>query len=855
MTVATRKFNPGFLSEEELVASFCVRTHEFESIVETLRGCTGNSNQHQIVIGPRGSGKTTLLLRVAAEIARDAELSERLFPIRFAEESYEVSTAGEFWLECLSQLSNQAPSGQGGPDLRRTCGDLRTSQDDQALSDRCLGTLLDYSDRHGKRLVLLVENLNMMFRDMVDPNAGWTLRHTLQTEPRIILLASATSRFAEMDDPDNALYDLLQAHSLEPLDTRACRVLWNQITGESPSEEKVRPLEILTGGSPRFMAVLARFGTVHSLGNLIDQLLDLIDEHTEYFKSHIEYLPPQERRVYLALADLWEPATTKEVAARARTDTNKCSALLKRLTDRGAVRVVGGTQRRKEYYLAERLYNIYYLLRRHRGPEPMILALLNFMARYYSSSDLLAVVRKFVDDTSALDGPNPLKLQLLERLPQLVDSTATSKAPQKHRDLLRLYPLLGQLRLADRRDPGDALRMCDRLLAASESKEQTMPRFLISLILVSKTEYCLKLGRPKEAISTADEALAQLGTDTDAEAICVAWALSNKSAALREVGRSEDALTSYEELDRRLHEHRHPAVRAKVASTLVERASVLADLNRGNEALSSLVAVTDRYSTCEDPRVEVLVAVSLVDRGLLLCDLDRPEEALTEFALAVERFDELTLPAPGNPAVLALVMKAEVLRALGRGQEARRILHGAQQRLQATTSNASSEELVPHVALELAALELDSRNYATAVQLTRSVLGLSSIDASDRCRALFLRGHATLREDSVASKQDYKTALETLPSLDEIPPETIGSLIAAAAELGSDPVLALINASSSADVVLPLKTALEMDLGRTPRVALEVGEVAKDIGKDLVALRQERACPREELTAKKSESP
>ena len=89
-------------------------------------------------------------------------------------------------------------------------------------------------------------------------------------------------------------------------------------------------------------------------------LLDLVDDHTEYFKGHIESLPAQERRVYLTLADLWKPATTREIADRSRLDTSKCSAQLTRLIERGVVQVAGGTARRKQYYLTERLYNIYY---------------------------------------------------------------------------------------------------------------------------------------------------------------------------------------------------------------------------------------------------------------------------------------------------------------------------------------------------------------------------------------------------------------------------------------------------------------------------------------------------------------
>ena len=168
MTITARKYNPGFLSDEELIRTYCVRLDSFESMMESLRECTGNSNTHQIVIGPRGSGKTSLLLRVAAEIRRNEDFSSRFLPIALAEESYEVSTAGEFWLECLSRLAEQVQPESNEPDLKRSCEELRQVMDDQMLGERCLGALQDYADRAGKRLALIVENLNMMFRDFSD---------------------------------------------------------------------------------------------------------------------------------------------------------------------------------------------------------------------------------------------------------------------------------------------------------------------------------------------------------------------------------------------------------------------------------------------------------------------------------------------------------------------------------------------------------------------------------------------------------------------------------------------------------------------------------------------------------------
>ena len=243
-----------------------------------------------------------------------------------------------------------------------------------------------------------------MFRDMTDPDAGWRLRKILQTEPRIILLASATSRFDQIDNPDQALYDLFRITSLRPLETQECVALWETVSGREPRQETIQSLRILTGGNPRLFVIVARFGASLSFRGLMTDLLDLVDDHTEYFRSHLEVLPAQERRVYLALADLWKPATTKEIADRARLETSKCSAQLTRLVERGIVEVAGGTARRKQYYLIERMYNIYYLLRRSRGPQRLVESLIRFMESFYSPLALRDIGRSIARDALHVHG-------------------------------------------------------------------------------------------------------------------------------------------------------------------------------------------------------------------------------------------------------------------------------------------------------------------------------------------------------------------------------------------------------------------------------------------------------------------
>ena len=115
MAVTTRKNNPGFLSDEEIIASFCVRTSELTSLVEMLRESHRQLQSASTRDRPAWQREDQPAAACCSRGTPDDTLSDGFFPIVFAEESYEVATAGEFWLECLSRLAVQAPSGEGGP--------------------------------------------------------------------------------------------------------------------------------------------------------------------------------------------------------------------------------------------------------------------------------------------------------------------------------------------------------------------------------------------------------------------------------------------------------------------------------------------------------------------------------------------------------------------------------------------------------------------------------------------------------------------------------------------------------------------------------------------------------------------
>ena len=861
MTVTARKYNPGFLSDDELVASFCVRTDEFASMLEALRESSGKANTHQIVIGPRGSGKTSLLLRVAAEIRRVADLSARFFPIVFAEESYEVSTAGEFWLECLFRLADQAPRGEDGPDLHRTFEELRQIQDDRTLGDRCLGVLQDFSDREGRRLVVIVENLNMMCRDIVDDDAGWRMRQTLQTDPRFLLLASATSRFDEIDKRDSAFYDLFRVLTLRPLDSDDCAVLWRTVSGQDNAPQTIQGLRILTGGSPRLLTIVARFGGELSFRELMADLLDLVDDHTEYFKSHLESLAAQERRVYLALADLWKPATTREIAERARLNTSKCSAHLARLTDRGAVEVTGGSARRKFYYLSERLYNIYYLIRRARGPAPMVEALIRFVEGWYSPDELKAFGARLAREAADLDGEAlracQIALEQLVRLPSL----------ETHREeLLSLASALFTGRTGDLSvvsasssaakelvEQAQALEKAGRLEDAVGAWDYVLEHFgssdtgkfcpTVAVALLHKGTVLTNLRRFDEALATWDDAVCRFRESQDEIfQIVFAMALVGKGVLLLVLDRLDEALAVLEEVLRRFGASDGFLDPQYLALAMNSRATALARSNRQEEAVIAWSHMVERFGGTEAPQTVEFVADALAGKAIALLRLNQQETALAVIDEAMQRFGKSDSLRILDSLAIELVNKGWVLLSLDRAEEAQEVWAEFERRFE-TDDSPKMRHAMKFALLGKATAELSNGHAAAAIAAADRALrhgGTASPEIdwlSHRIRA----GAQLRKGDSAACASDVAEILATLPELGSISKDALNWLSQMAVSLGPERMRDLIVASPAADLLLPLTTALELELGLEPRVAKEVEEVAEDIRRDLAERRRAKS--------------
>ena len=439
MSELTMKYNPAFLNDETLIRTFVVRHREFAAVMESVRDNTSDANQHVLVIGPRGSGKSTLVLRVAAEIRQDPELKQLWYPVVYGEESYLVTNAGEFWLEALLQVAEQT----GEDRWHEAHAGLLKEPDSDRLAHRALAQLMDFADERGVRLLFVVENLHQLVESQInDDDEMWAIRKKLQTEPRVMLLGTATRRFDQIDNENQALYEFFRLIELDPLDSLdEIGDLWRLAGNEHTPRAFLRPVEILTGGNPRLIRILSEFAAKTSFQELMDNLVHLMDEHTEYFKHHLDKLAPTERKVFVALADRWDPGTASDIAEVARMQVSAVSSLLNRLEKRRVVRVVDQRGRTKVYQVAERLYNVYHLMRRRGQASARVKAAVRFMVRYYEGDRLVPAIRSLVQEASVLN-PTERKHHYLayDEVLDLVTPSLRDRIMAETRDSLLALP-------------------------------------------------------------------------------------------------------------------------------------------------------------------------------------------------------------------------------------------------------------------------------------------------------------------------------------------------------------------------------------------------------------------------------
>ena len=620
-----RKFNPGVLqSDEDVVGQFVVRQREFGILMDIMRGNIASSPcQHMLIVAPRGRGKTMMLARVAAELRAIEELRREFLPVRFMEESYEVFDLADFWLDVLLYLAPEVErlDAEMADLLRQAHAEFSHRPRGAEVEESARTVALETAQKLGRKLVLMVENCQSLFDD-VDERFGWGLRKTLQTEPNVMFLGTATVRIAALTDVEAPFYEFFRTLLLAPLPLSECKVLWETVSGETRSEREIRPLQILTGGDPRLLVMVAGLSRHRSLRELLQELVALIDDHTEYFRSHLDHLGKTERRVYIALIDLWRPSTTAEIAARARQDIRATSSLLGRLVKRGAISYEGKGQKRL-YQATQPLCSIYYKLRRQRDEAAVVHGLVHWMIACFTTDELSAMEDNLVQEAAQSAPIHKGFRSAFHALPAVRTAFATAA---KRIDVDQVIELTDAALGCLTSDPKTAIKLCEQLerlltpYADDDSPECDLFNSAMAGSPSTKAFLLAQVGEVEPALAALADSFHRFG---DVAAPAVARGIAFKAELEVHLNRPEDALATIDELARSLAN----SVNAEeVQWAGWTRARALLIQGERELALDALAAAYRNTTLDEDAPVQLLHHVpELIGCGLV------PQDLLTIF--------------------------------------------------------------------------------------------------------------------------------------------------------------------------------------------------------------------------------
>ena len=840
-----RKFNPGaFQSDEEVIEQFVVRTHELDIVLEVIQGNLDSAScQHVLLVAPRGRGKTMLLARATAELRTNDELGKRLLPVQFTEESQEIFNLADFWLEALFHLAREcAPhDSELSVQLRDTHAELSHRWRDQFIENHARAAVLAAADQLGRKLVLMVENMQAL-GESVDQDFGWGLREALQSEPQIMLLATATSRFESLDDAEQPFFELFRIIGLEPLATEECQRLWQSVSGDEVSGRSIRPLQILTGGSPRLLVIVAGFQQHRSLRHLMEELVTLIDDHTEYFRSHLEVLGKTERRVYLAVIDLWQPSKPGEIAARARMDVRVVSTMLGRLVNRGAVMVDGGGKKRL-YSAAERLYSIYYKLRRERNEAAVVENLIRFMTVFYSEAEQAEMFDRLLGEAeqdSAIREGLERAISGAFRLGEADDGDLRSGIHQMPEP--ESAAALRLIREGDdqfkRGEFKTAIATYDQMANRFGRSDRLALQHSVAMVLIKKGDAQKELKNIKGAIGAYDAVIQRFGEHNELRLqMLVAQAISSKGDVRRQLGEFPEGLANYHQIVERFGDSDIPELQQAVTLSLMRIGNMQRQLRNFEAANQAYQDVIQRFGASQAPEIREWVAIAIAFKGLSNVQCGNWEAAIDAYGEVVGRLDS-------RDTLGTRIWTARALEGIGNAREklgdAKASL-AAYDELVERFGTSQESQLQIHVARAL----IDQGNLhviagrATEALHTCELLEQKLPNLKDKERDALARHAKLVRTKALLIQKIHGEAMKLLHSAyrafesgdEEIVDEML-QIVPRVIAAGATPeavAAVLVSDPAKREALNPLIVALRQLAGEKVRAPIEVLEVAADI--------------------------
>lgn len=367
-------YNPANQTKQELIANFVVRVKEFNTIFDVInKDEMKTPPQHFIIQGMRGSGKTTLLLRLFYAAADDKKLEKFLIPVIFDEEQYNIRTLFKFWEEIAIYLEEEHESLFYG-----LYDKMQKYIEKIDYEEICFKLLQKRLQEAKRKLVLFIDNFGDMLAKFRRKERQ-RLREVLIQSSDIRIVGGSSVVLEFYYDYSEPFFEFFKVIPLEGLNQKETEELLLQLsetykTGTVKEIVKNKPgrieaLRRLTGGVPRTIILLFEIFLDHETGDSFQDLEIILDRMTPLYKHRMDGLPPQKQDIIDAIALNWDAVGVKEIVRKTRIPSKAVSAHLNELEKNRIIVKIPTSTKNNFYQVAERFFNIWYLMRHGRKRE------------------------------------------------------------------------------------------------------------------------------------------------------------------------------------------------------------------------------------------------------------------------------------------------------------------------------------------------------------------------------------------------------------------------------------------------------------------------------------------------------
>jgi tetratricopeptide (TPR) repeat protein len=615
MSLVTYKYTPTEMSEQELSATFAARGHTVDYLLKSLRDQTHSGTLSSFVVtGPRGAGKSTVIRMVVLRLRQDPELSLAWMPVVFPEEQFSVASLRDFLAAILRELASTEL-----PEAKAWLEKVEVESNDEQSQQLAITGLKEVTRKTRRRLVVFVENLNLLLEECLDDQMKGTMRRLLMTDPFMMLIGSSVHVFDSLKKYDEAFFNYFGPVPLDRLNVEQVFELLQRRAEFDGNEHflrdfreqrpKIRAIVHLSGGNPRLILMLYELLSQRQVTTIVQCLRRLVDELTPLLKNEMENLPPQQRKIVHALMEMGGTAQPSDLVERTRLPLNAITTQLKRLKDAQIVELLGGGKgRAANYTVPDKLFAIWYQMRYLNQNRRRIELFVEMLRIWFEAEERFATIQGFARLEGG-DSPNALREAALT-----TEYFAASLADTPYASMARDHAVRQWLKSGDHQEAALAhAEFAGLAIHEGTSFESTA--------YVRLGHWCAE----HADLKTALEVLNPIINDADRSASERAAALIERGSCFRLLGDHQRALLDYTAVVTL-----EGAPKQQEAKALFNRGVVKGKIGDTQGELADYTAVV----TLEGAPKE-LVGKALFNRGVIKGRLGNAQGELADFTAVV----------------------------------------------------------------------------------------------------------------------------------------------------------------------------------------------------------------------------